>query len=92
MPVSFRRAMTADLPIITTIYNQAIRRGGITDDDQEVTVDDRQPWFDAFTDHFPLWVILDRHRVIGFVGLEEFFPHPNFDHSAQVCLYLDNSV
>ncbi len=92
MPVSFRRATTADLPIMTAIYNQAIRRGGITDDDQEVTVDDRQVWFKTFTNHFPLWVILDRQRVIGFVGLEEFFPHPNFDQSAQICLYLDDSV
>ena len=90
MPVTFRRATATDLPIMTDIYNQAIRRGGITDDDQPVT--NRQVWLQSFTDHFSLWTIEMDQEVVGFVGLEEFFPHPNFYQTAQICLYLDGAV
>jgi len=92
MPVTFRRATATDLPIMTDIYNQAIRRGGITDDDQPVTIANRQVWLQSFTDHFSLWTIEMDQEVVGFVGLEEFFPHPNFYQTAQICLYLDGAV
>lgn len=87
--VSFRRAQRVDLATIVDIYNQAVTRHIATDDGQPVTVADKESWFDDFNDHFPLWVIISEEKIVGWVGLEEFFPHPNFAHSAQISIYFD---
>lgn len=71
------------------IYNQAVQRGIATDDDQPVTVADRKAWFDGADDHYPIWVAEIDGQVVGWVALEEFFHHPNYQRSAQIAIYFD---
>lgn len=87
--IEFRRAQQADLSKIIDIYNQAVIHKIATDDDQVVTIRKKQSWFNKFNAHFPLWVVTSDKRVVGWIGLEEFYPHPNFAHSAQISIYFD---
>lgn len=87
--VSFRRAQVGDLARIINIYNQAVEHHIATDDDKPVTLAKKKAWFADFNDHFPLWVVVSNGMIVGWVGLEQFFPHPNFAHSAQISIYFD---
>lgn len=88
--IMWRRATRADLPRIVDIYNQAVRHGIATDDTDEQTVAGREEWFNAYNDQHPLWVIVKQEHVVGWVGLETFFDHPNFSRSVQISIYFDN--
>ncbi|WP_295747484.1 GNAT family N-acetyltransferase [uncultured Limosilactobacillus sp.] len=88
--VSWRKATSGDLPQIVAIYNQAVRHGIATDDDQPQTVSSRQKWFHSYDDHHPLWVVEKAGQVAGWVGLEVFFPHPNFAQTVEISIYFDD--
>lgn len=88
--ISWRKAQVTDLPRIVDIYNQAVSHGIATDDDQPQTVDSRREWFESFDDHHPLWVVVADDQIVGWVGLEVFFPHPNFAQSVQISIYFDD--
>lgn len=89
MSVIFRLATAADQPRIVEIYNQAIATKGSTADLTVTTVAQRQPWFAEFSaDHFPLWVIEDGDRVVGYVGLEPYSDRAAYAQTAEIALYL----
>ncbi|HIW70029.1 MAG TPA: GNAT family N-acetyltransferase [Candidatus Limosilactobacillus merdipullorum] len=88
--ISWRKAQLMDLPRIVAIYNQAVSHGIATDDDQPQTVESQRGWFQSFDDQYPLWVVMVDSQVVGWVGLELFFPHPNFAHSVQISIYFDD--
>ena len=72
-----RKAQASDLPQITEIYNQAIRTRIANCDTQEVSVENRQKWFEYFDDRYPLWVHEEGNVVTGFCFL---FPYSHIPH------------
>lgn len=87
--MNFRRAQKADLKRIVEIYNQAVPSHIVTDDDDPITVQSREQWMADFDDTHPCWVVEEDGQIIGWCGLEYFYPHPAFDHSAEISIYID---
>lgn len=68
-----RRAVPADLPALTAIYNQAIAAGNRTCDTQPFTPAQRRAWFDSHqTPAHPLWVWQAGETVVGYVYLSPY--------------------
>lgn len=88
--MNFRRAEKADLERLVEIYNQAVPSHIVTDDDDPISVDSRREWMNDFDDTHPCWVVEENGQIIGWCGLEYFYPHPAFDHSAEISIYIDN--
>jgi L-amino acid N-acyltransferase len=77
-------ATRAQLPEILAIYNEVIRNTTAVYSDQEVTLEDREKWFDAkAAQGFPVLVAADSSGVVGFGTLGEFRAWPCYRHSVE---------
>lgn len=62
--LQFRIAEREDLPRIIEIYNSTIASRMVTADLEEVTVEQRLPWFEAHNpEKRPLWVMELNHEI-----------------------------
>ncbi|MCI5812669.1 MAG: N-acetyltransferase family protein [Lactobacillus sp.] len=87
MGYQIRMATIDDLPQTVEIFNQAIPLG-VNDDTAPLEVVDRQEWFQQFDDTHPLWVMVNDQQIIAWCGLEYFYPHPAYVHSAEIAVYV----
>jgi L-amino acid N-acyltransferase len=84
MPFAISAAARAQLPEILAIYNEVIRNTTAVYSDSEVTLEDRQRWFDAKAAHgFPVLVAGDSSGVLGFATFGEFRVWPCYRHSIE---------
>ena len=79
----------AQLPEILAIYNEVIRNTTAVYSDQEVTLENRERWFDAKgAQGFPVLVATDSSGVVGFGTFGEFRAWPCYrasvEHSVHV--------
>lgn len=79
----------AQLPEILAIYNEVIRNTTAVYSDTEVTLEDRERWFDAKgSQGFPVLVAADSSGVVGFGTFGEFRAWPCYrasvEHSVHV--------
>ncbi|MFD1483796.1 GNAT family N-acetyltransferase [Lacticaseibacillus baoqingensis] len=90
MTTTFAEATSQDLPAIVAIYNQAIPGRLATADLQPVSVASKQAWFAAYDPHTrPLWKIMVAGQLAGWVGLEDFYGRPAYQHTAEISIYID---
>ncbi len=81
---SIQPAARADLPQIRAIYNEIIRNTTAVYSDQEVTLEDRERWFDAkLAQGFPVLVAADSSGVAGFGTFGEFRAWPCYRSSVE---------
>lgn len=90
--MKFRQAQHADLARIIEIYNQIIPSRLATADLTPVSVADREQWFRSFSPTHPLWVMTQAGRIIGWVALEHFYGRPAYEHTAEISIYIDQTV
>lgn len=77
-------ASRADLPQILAIYNEVIRNTTAVYSDREVTLEDREQWFDAkLAQGFPVLVATDASGVAGFGTFGEFRAWPCYRSSVE---------
>lgn len=79
----------AQLPEILAIYNEVIRNTTAVYSDEEVTLENRERWFDAKgAQGFPVLVATDASGVVGFGTFGEFRAWPCYrasvEHSVHV--------
>lgn len=91
MSINFRHARPADLPAIMEIFNESADLP-VNDEVELVTPDSRQSWFSSFNDRFPIWVAENASGVIAWCALEPFYHHPAYRFSAEISLYVSQSV
>ncbi|GAK48632.1 acetyltransferase [Secundilactobacillus oryzae JCM 18671] len=90
---TYRFATRADLDQIVAIYNKTIPSRQVTADLDPVTVQDREPWFKSFDQvHHGLWVIENDQHVVGWISLGSFNSRLAYRYTAEVSVYLDESV
>jgi L-amino acid N-acyltransferase len=83
-PFAISVAGRAQLPEILTIYNEVIRNTTAVYSDEEVTLADREAWFDAKAESgFPVLVASDSSGVLGFGTFGEFRAWPCYRHSVE---------
>jgi L-amino acid N-acyltransferase len=77
-------AARTQLPEILAIYNEVIRNTTAVYSDSEVTLADREAWFDAkAAQGFPVLVASDTSGVLGFGTFGDFRPWPCYRQSAE---------
>ena len=87
MDYQIRLATIDDLPAIVDIFNQAIPLQ-VNDESAPIEVADRREWFLQFDSTHPIWVATVNEQVIAWCALEYFYPHPAYDHSAQIAIQI----
>ena len=89
--VSIRLAQPSDLSRIVEIYNQAIRSRTATGHLQEVSIEDRQAWYEKFDENsFPLYVAEFENVVVGYGTLSPYRAgRKAMGKVAEVSFYLD---
>ena len=81
---AIRAASRADLPDILAIYNEVIRNSTAVFSDKEVSLEDRERWFDAkMVQGFPVLVAADPSGVAGFGTFGEFRSWPGYRQSVE---------
>lgn len=92
LPAGFqlRDALAADLPAIVAIYNATIASRQVTADLVPVTVEQRQPWFEAHRNPTrPLWVLTDAEGgVAAWLSFDTFYPRAAYDGTAMLAIYV----
>jgi L-amino acid N-acyltransferase YncA len=77
-------AARAQLPEIRDIYNEVIRNSTAVFSDVEVTLENREAWFDAkCTAGFPVLTATDSSGVVGFGTFGEFRSWPGYRYSVE---------
>jgi phosphinothricin acetyltransferase len=89
----YRHATLQDLPAIVAIYNSVIPGRMVTADTEPVSVESKVNWFNNHNAlKRPLYLIQDNGNTIGWVSLESFYGRPAYSQTAEVSIYLDESV
>ncbi|MCD8539599.1 MAG: N-acetyltransferase family protein [Leadbetterella sp.] len=91
-PLHYRFAVPEDLEEIVRIYNSTIPSRLVTADLTPVSVESRKEWFSRHTPKRPLWVVEEHGKTIGWLGFQPFHSRIAYDGTAEISLYLDESV
>jgi len=84
IPFAVLPAVRAQLPEILAIYNEVIRNTTAVYSDEEVTLANREAWFDAKVElGFPVLVARDASGVLGFGTFGEFRAWPCYRYSVE---------
>jgi len=82
--IAIAPATGAQLPEILAIYNEVIRNTTAVYSDTEVTLEDREKWFNGKgAQGFPVLVATDSSGVVGFGTFGEFRPWACYRHSVE---------
>jgi len=79
-------------PDIVRIYNQAIKAGLQTADENPVTLENKLPWLRQHTGkHYIIYVASEKENIIGYIALSPYrFGRTAFIHTAEVSYYIDS--
>jgi L-amino acid N-acyltransferase YncA len=84
-----RDALEADLPAIVEIYNQAIRGRISTAQLEEVSVEERRPWFRQHSaETHPLWVAEIDGQIAAWFSFHPFIKRAAYRGTAEVSVYV----
>ena len=85
-----RDAIETDLPAIVEIYNATIPSRLATADNQPVSVESRQAWFEAHHERDrPIWVMEVDRAIAGWLSFQSFYGRPAYQATAEISIYVD---
>jgi len=92
--IAIRDAIQNDLEKIVAIYNSTVAGRMVTADTEPVSVESRLNWFKEHNPaKRPLWVIENADQdIIGWVSFQSFYGRPAYDATAEISIYLHESV
>ena len=84
-----RDALEADLPAIVEIYNAAIRGRISSAQLEEVSVEQRLPWFrEHAAESYPLWVAEIDGRIAGWLSFHPFIRRQAYRGTVEISIYV----
>ncbi len=86
--VKIRRAVAADLPAITGIYNEAVETTTATLDTEPRSDADARTWFDAHTGRYPILVAETNGAVVGWASISQWSDRKGYDGTAEISYYV----
>ncbi len=86
--VTIRLAVTADVPAITEIYNEAILNGISTFDTEVKSVEDRTQWLRSRSERNPVIVAEADGKVIGWASLNRYSDRLAYADTVENSLYV----
>lgn len=93
MSIAIRPAEKQDLADIVRIYNESIVKKGLTADLDQITVQDREEWFEEHSNaRYPLLVASQNDQVIGWISLSPYRKgRKALENVTEVSLYIAHS-
>jgi phosphinothricin acetyltransferase len=87
---TIRRAVNADLPVLTEIYNHYVVHSHATFRSEPLALEECRAWLDAYTDDGPyrLLVVEADGGVAGYAACGPYRQDPGFEKTAEVSVYL----
>jgi phosphinothricin acetyltransferase len=86
--IAIRRAVPADVPAITEIYNEAILTTTASFDTQPKTIAERTQWLASHDERHPILVALCDGQVVGWASLTKWSDRPAYDDTAETSFYV----
>lgn len=86
--IIIRKALLADLPFITAIYNKAVLNTTATFDLEVKTLEDRVGWFSNRGENFPIIVAEKQEKVVGYASLSKWSDKKGYDITAEISVYV----
>ncbi|NHH88130.1 GNAT family N-acetyltransferase [Pseudoalteromonas sp. MB47] len=86
--MTIRKATQNDLTDIVAIYNETIPGRMVTADTEEVSVADKQAWFDSHTEKRPIFVFEQQGKVIAWLSYKSFYGRPAYDGTVEISIYI----
>jgi L-amino acid N-acyltransferase YncA len=86
--MTIRTATQNDLTDIVAIYNETIPGRMVTADTEEVTVADRQVWFDSHSEKRPIFVCEQAGKVVAWMSYKSFYGRPAYDGTVEISIYI----
>ena len=88
MILGIRKAVNADIPAITKIYNEAILTTTATFDLKPKTIAEQRKWFKAHSIRNPILVAVVDDNIIGWASLSEYSTRCAYADTAELSLYI----
>lgn len=89
--VDIRPAVSADVPEITEIYNEAIAETTATFDIEPKTIADREAWLGDRDSRFPVIVAESGGRVVGWAALTPWSSRAGYADTAESAIYVHSA-
>jgi len=86
--LTMRPATLADLPAITEIYNEAIRKTVATFDTEPKTPEEQMIWFADHGPKHPILVAEENGIVVGWASLSKWSDRCAYSDTAEISLYV----
>ena len=86
--IRIRRAVRADLPVITVIYNEAILTTTATFDIKPQTIRKRLAWFRAHGRRYPIIVAEMKGDVVGWASISPWSDRAAYDVTGETSFYV----
>ncbi|NRA77455.1 MAG: N-acetyltransferase family protein [Pseudoalteromonas sp.] len=86
--MTIRKATQTDLTDIVAIYNETIPGRMVTADTEEVSVADKQAWFDSHTEKRPIFVFEQKGKVLAWLSYKSFYGRPAYDGTVEISIYI----
>jgi L-amino acid N-acyltransferase len=88
--LTIRKAEIKDLRAITEIYNQAVLRTTATFDTTTKTVEEQRGWYDKHGPKYPVLVVQEDSKVIGWASLSAASDRCAYAGTAEGSIYIDS--
>ena len=86
--LNIRDAVIGDLPGITDIYNEAIRKTVTTFDTTTKTADEQEEWFMEHGKTNPIVVAEESGKIVGWAALSEWSDRCAYSDAAEISVYV----
>ncbi|MBB1505455.1 MAG: L-amino acid N-acyltransferase YncA [Pseudoalteromonas rhizosphaerae] len=86
--MTIRLANSNDLAAIVAIYNETIASRMVTADTEQVSIADKQSWFNSHTEQRPIYVYEQDSKVIAWLSYKSFYGRPAYDGTVEVSIYI----
>ncbi len=86
--MTIREARWEDLPALRAIYNEEVLYGTASFDTEEKSMADREAWFAAHGDGYPLLVAERDGAVAGYASLSVYRERPAYRPSVELSVYI----
>jgi len=83
-----RPATRVDLPAILEIYNYAVRELNASFDTVEKTLAEREVWFAAHGERYPVFVAVAKEQVVGWASLSPYSDRPAYGRTVENSVYV----
>lgn len=83
-----RPATIHDLPAITAVYNDAIRKTVATFDTEPKSAEEQKLWFNAHGTHYPIIVAEEDGAIVGWASLSQYSDRCAYSDTAEVSVYV----